>query len=424
MTAQNKTGTCFSFSATALTNNQLTGYSYDAAGNVINDGVHSYSYDAEGRIVQVDGGTTASYIYNENGKRARKTVGGAFTEFYYGPNGSVQSEYNGSSWPVQYIHSGDRLIAEYTNSTTEFIHSDHLGSTRLVTAMDKSVVDNLDYEPFGQQASGASATTHKFTGKERDSESSLDYFGMRHYASTMGRWMVPDRVNVTEDRVVNPANTLNKYVYGGNNPLKYVDPDGRDITLFYTPEGPGGHAMLLAYNQETGDSAVQSFGPANHDALTRVEEFFSIPVPGTDNYGFQDITSADQLRQQYASITIQTSPEETQEAINFIRTHPDNGSYITLANNCTSTCARILRHIKLLKTHDIDPGGLFSHLARSYSTQGNPLFPTLGKDYGNPRPGYNAFDLLFLSIQQQQQPREKVTTRICWTDENGNTVCQ
>lgn len=264
---------------------------------------------------------------------------------------------------------------------------------------------------------------YKFTGKERDSESGLDSFGKRFYASTMGRWMSPDLVNVTEDRVVNPANTLNKYVYGGNDPLKYVDPDGRDITFFYTPEGPAGHAILLAYNQETGDSAVKSFGPANHDVLTRVEELFSIPVPGKDNYGFEDITSADQLRQQYASITIQTSPEEAQEAINFIRTHPDTGSYITLGHNCTTTCARILRHIQLLKTHDVHPGGLFSHVARSYSTQGNPLFPTPGKDYGNPRPGYNAFDLLFLSIQQQQQ-HEKVTTRICWTDDKGKKVCQ
>jgi RHS repeat-associated protein len=229
MTAQNKTGTCFSFSATALTNNQLTGYSYDAAGNVINDGVHSYSYDAEGRIVQVDGGTTASYIYNENGKRARKTVGGAFTEFYYGPNGSVQSEYNGSSWPVQYIYSGDRLIAEYTNSTTEFVHSDHLGSTRLVTAMNQSIVDNLDYEPFGQQASGASATTHKFTGKERDSESGLDFFGARHYASSMGRWLVPDwaaKPSAVPYAVFGNPQSLNLYSYVGNNPLMHADPDG------------------------------------------------------------------------------------------------------------------------------------------------------------------------------------------------------
>lgn len=271
------------------------------------------------------------------------------------------------------------------------------------------------------QYDGPALVVHKFTGKERDTETGLDYFGARYYGSNIGRWVSPDPVNVTEDRLLNPANTLNKYVYGGDNPLKYVDPDGRDITLFYTPDGTAGHAMLLAYDPGSGASAVQSFGPANHGVLTRIAELFSLPVKGADNYGLQEIKSADQLREQYASITIQTSPEETQEAINYIRTHP-GGNYVTLGNNCTTTCARILRHMKLLQTRDIHPGGLFSHAARSYSTQGNPLFPRVGKDYRNPRRGFNYFDLMFRVIQRQLH--EKVTTKICWTDDKGKKVCQ
>lgn len=82
------------------------------------------------------------------------------------------------------------------------------------------------------QYDGPALVVHKFTGKERDTETGLDYFGARYYGSNIGRWVSPDPVNVTEDRLLNPANTLNKYVYGGDNPLKYVDPDGRDITLF------------------------------------------------------------------------------------------------------------------------------------------------------------------------------------------------
>jgi RHS repeat-associated protein len=82
----------------------------------------------------------------------------------------------------------------------------------------------------------------------------LDYFEARHYASSMGRWMSPDSLNLTDDRVLNPANTLNKYVYGGNNPLKYTDPDGKDITVFYeAPHFVGslpffspGHIMFVA----------------------------------------------------------------------------------------------------------------------------------------------------------------------------------
>jgi RHS repeat-associated protein len=74
---------------------------------------------------------------------------------------------------------------------------------------------------------------HKFTGKEQDIESGLDNFGARYDASSLGRFMTPDLVNVTEERQMNPSSTLNKYAYGANNPLKYVDPDGRDVTFFY-----------------------------------------------------------------------------------------------------------------------------------------------------------------------------------------------
>ena len=73
----------------------------------------------------------------------------------------------------------------------------------------------------------------KFTGKERDAESGLDYFGARYYGSALGRWTSPDMLNLTERRLINPSNTLNKYVYGANNPLKFIDSDGRDVTLFY-----------------------------------------------------------------------------------------------------------------------------------------------------------------------------------------------
>jgi len=93
----------------------------------------------------------------------------------------------------------------------------------------------------------------KFTGKERDAESGLDYFGRRHYASTTGRWMTPDPLNLTRARLINPTKMLNKYVYGGNNPLKYIDSDGEDITIFYRPpsgaSGDYGHIMLGALNQ-------------------------------------------------------------------------------------------------------------------------------------------------------------------------------
>ena len=101
------------------------------------------------------------------------------------------AEANQSGWQVQYARLGGQLVAEYKNSTTYFIFSDHLGSSRVVTNVSGGVVDSMDYMPFGEMFSGGSSTTHKFTGKERDAETGLDNFKVRFSAATMGRFMSP-----------------------------------------------------------------------------------------------------------------------------------------------------------------------------------------------------------------------------------------
>jgi RHS repeat-associated protein len=63
------------------------------------------------------------------------------------------------------------------------------------------------------------------TGKERDTESRLDYFGARYYASSMGRWTSSDPSGLYMADPENPQ-TLNLYSYVGNNPLMYTDPSG------------------------------------------------------------------------------------------------------------------------------------------------------------------------------------------------------
>jgi RHS repeat-associated protein len=131
------------------------------------------------------------------------------------------------------------LIAEYTNSTTEFVHTDHLGSTRLLTAMNQSIVDNLDYLPYGAQIAGDTGTTHKFTGKERDAETGLDNFGARYYASTMGRFMTPDwaaRPTAVPYAVLGDPQSLNLYSYVRNDPVTRVDVDGHLEDPVGTPE--------------------------------------------------------------------------------------------------------------------------------------------------------------------------------------------
>jgi RHS repeat-associated protein len=71
----------------------------------------------------------------------------------------------------------------------------------------------------------------RYTGKERDAESGLDYFGARYYASNMGRWMSPDwsvkPEAVPYSSLDNPQ-SLNLYGYVNNNPLRTFDPDGHN----------------------------------------------------------------------------------------------------------------------------------------------------------------------------------------------------
>jgi RHS repeat-associated protein len=71
----------------------------------------------------------------------------------------------------------------------------------------------------------------RYTGKERDAESGLDYFGARYYGSSMGRFMSPDWSDETDPvpyaDLKNPQ-SLNLYSYVHNNPLRVADPDGHD----------------------------------------------------------------------------------------------------------------------------------------------------------------------------------------------------
>jgi hypothetical protein len=60
----------------------------------------------------------------------------------------------GYGWGRGYVYLGSQLLAEYGDGTTYFIHHDHLGSTRFMTNLDKSIHDSFDYLPFGQQVEG------------------------------------------------------------------------------------------------------------------------------------------------------------------------------------------------------------------------------------------------------------------------------
>jgi RHS repeat-associated protein len=122
-----------------------------------------------------------------------------------------------------------------------FYHVDALGSVRAMTDANGEVVKRADYFPFGEelpcefssrQAAGYCEKQFepfdpglRFTGKERDDESDLDYFGARYYSGAVARFTSPD--SPFADQTVSDPQSWNLYAYVRGNPGKYVDPTGR-----------------------------------------------------------------------------------------------------------------------------------------------------------------------------------------------------
>jgi len=132
--------------------------------------------------------------------------------------------------------------ASSSTANVNWLVTDQLGTPRMIFDKTGSLAATKrhDYLPFGEELStGQGARTsalgyapdtvrQKFTLKERDIETGLDYFGARYYGSTQGRFTSADPIQMTPDRLLDPQR-INLYEYARNNPLFYVDPNGQDI---------------------------------------------------------------------------------------------------------------------------------------------------------------------------------------------------
>ncbi len=286
---------------------------YDAAGNLTADwAANAFKYDGDNRLVAFDAplGTDSdtAYAYDGEGRRVRKVVGGSSgvtTTYVYNVGGQLLAEFGGTA--------PDR-------PGTRYLTPDHLGSTRVVTAEDQSVLSRHDYLPFGEeigaglgnrdQASGVSGYTasrtdgpaQKFTGKERDNESQLDYFQARYFSGAGGRFASAD-APFADQGAADPQ-SWNLYSYTRNNPLKYVDPDGRGLSRWLLPliGTPAGQQALVRGAQRYG-RIVKSYGTRAYNAATRFfntqfgQEVTQTGVETTVKVGDSGATSIDAGRQ-------------------------------------------------------------------------------------------------------------------------------
>lgn len=113
---------------------------------------------------------------------------------------------------------------------TTYFGRDQVGTIQMELSGSGAPVWRGEFTPFGQEIDNQITNNlFKFTNKERDTESGLDYFGARYYASSMGRFMSPDSSGSPEPvpyADYEDPQSLNLYAYAGNNPIRRIDNEG------------------------------------------------------------------------------------------------------------------------------------------------------------------------------------------------------
>ena len=251
-------------------------FTYDYNGNMMGDGLqdnYGLKYDHRNllteisRLISENETELTRYYYDEAGNRIRKLIlrnwsggGGIPDPPVWGDIGNLpiyQPEgEGGDGWSIYkneyYVRGvGGNTIAEYDWETLQqwnvygtdnvgkitkeevleknyYYLKDHLGSIRAVIDEYNNCVSAQDYDMWGylleNRTYNIDEAKYKFTGKERDAESSYDYFGARYYMSRIGRWG-------GVDPLFEKYPCTSPYVYAANNPMLYVDINGRDVYI-------------------------------------------------------------------------------------------------------------------------------------------------------------------------------------------------
>lgn len=161
---------------------------------------------------------------------------GKKTYYIYSCDNKLIAEYDREGHCLrEYIYAGGLLVAEYRPQTNKYLYftNDQINSTRVVTDDSGNVVSSTTYSPFGKKIQSAQiieeAPKPQFSGKEREQITSTDYFGARYYDHSTYRFNSTDPVISKKEALVDPQR-WNLYAYCRNNPITYLDPDGKRET--------------------------------------------------------------------------------------------------------------------------------------------------------------------------------------------------
>ena len=214
-----------------------TSYTYDAAGRLLSDGIRTFSWDALGRLRQVEANAVvlASYGYDSQNRRVRKTVGANTTYYLYDLENRLTAEISGSGTVLReyiWLENEPLALREYElRPGLYFYINDHLGTPQQLITADGTVVWQAAYLPFGEAQLRVGTITNnlRFPGQYYDAETGLHYNWNRYYNPDTGRYLSPDPIGL--------EGGLNLYAYVENDPVNWMDPEGLEAIVVCKDSG-------------------------------------------------------------------------------------------------------------------------------------------------------------------------------------------
>ena len=261
---------CLSAASVATDN-----YYYDANGNLARDvsANRCYEYNNANKLSKVTncGSTTiAEYWYDYTGRKV-KAIEDGVTILY--PFEDTEVRVNGSNLDttIYFFANGERVAMKDPHGHMHYFHNDQLGSTNVVTDQNGNVEEKTNYYPFGATRSGGTKSKYLFNSKELEAATGLYDYGGRQYKSDIFHFIEPDPV------IPNPYDpqSLNRYSYVKNNPVKYVDPTGQSC---FVPGalGPAGVQLNGYYKQFVYDPVTSAINTMIEDSDKPENQFLLI----------------------------------------------------------------------------------------------------------------------------------------------------
>lgn len=146
-------------------------------------------------------------------------------------------ECNSSGECTKHIFAGTQRIASIKGIDTFYYHTDHLGSSNIITDSSGTKIQDIYYSPYGEIMinAGSIDVRYKFTDQEWDAETSLYYYGARYYDPKLARFISADTI------VPLPfyPQSFNRYAYAYNNPIVILDLNGHEGEFWDCPDYGG-----------------------------------------------------------------------------------------------------------------------------------------------------------------------------------------